>query len=179
MKIVPCALLGILALAPLAGRAEEAPSAGVFRGPASPAPAFSGSVAQNRAPDNSALSLLFQEFRIAQQGDGKRQDSLHYALQAPLALPRAGRIKVELRGAVVADKGVQCTVSMDTPDGPAVVRANRSRQVYLSKFVALTPEDAELSVLIQLRCSGKAGSKPAFMAEVDSVELSWTPARKP
>lgn len=127
---------------------------------------------QTPAPDNSALSLLFQGLKVEQQAGGNRSDANHLALRIPLMVGGTAKLKAELRGSIAADKGVECRISLDGPDGRTVLMARNMPQAYMKTYIPVSASDGELKLMIGLRCTGKSGSKPFFLAEIDSLDLS-------
>lgn len=172
MKYIP--LIAGIVFAGTVGmtRAADTLMGGPFSGEVTVLPGNTAPLAQTPAPNNSALSLIFQGLKIAEQGDGSRGDADHLALRIPLAIGTPGRIKAELRGSITADQGVECRLSLEGPDGRAVLMARQAPQAYLTTYIPVSTGDTELKLLIGVRCTGKPGTHPVFLASVDSLDLS-------
>ncbi len=168
-------LLAAGALTAQVSLASDTPPPGPFTAPAVIFSGNTGHLAQTPSPDNRALSLLFQGLRVEQQGGGNRSDANHLALRIPLTVGNPTKLKAELRGAIAAGRGVECRISLEGPDGRAVLRGRKMPQAYLKTYIPVSASDNELLLLIGLRCTGKAGAHPYFLAEIDSLDLSALP----
>ncbi|HOY00820.1 hypothetical protein [Zoogloea sp.] len=166
-------LLATSALAALPAIAIDTPQSGIF---STPATVFNGNTnppVQTISPDNNEISFIFQGLRIEQQGNGQRRgDTTHIALHVPLTIDKPTRIRAELRGAIVAEKGAKCRISIDSPKGWEVLTATQAPQAYLRTSIPVSASDGDLKLLISLRCTGRPLTRPVFIAEVDSLDLS-------
>lgn len=165
-------LLAASALTTQSALAADTPPPGPFTSPTVTFSGNTGPLTQTPAPDNSALSLLFQGLKVEQQAGGNRSDANHLALRIPLMVGGTAKLKAELRGSIAADKGVECRISLDGPDGRTVLMARNMPQAYMKTYIPVSASDGELKLMIGLRCTGKSGSKPFFLAEIDSLDLS-------
>lgn len=173
MTAIRAILLATCSLAALPAVAIDSPQSGTFP---TPATVFNGNTnppVQTISPDNNEISFIFQGLRIEQQGNGQRRgDTTHIALHVPLTIDKPTRIRAELRGAIVAEKGAKCRISIDSPKGWEVLTATQAPQAYLRTSIPVSASDVDLKLLISARCAGKPGTHPVFIAEVDSLELS-------
>lgn len=178
MIAIRAILLATSALAALPAIATDTPQSGIF--PTS-ATVFNGNTnppAQTISPDNNEISFIFHGVRIEQQGNGQRRgDTTHIALHVPISINKPTRIKAELRGAIVADKGVKCRISIDSPKGWEVLTATQAPQAYLRTSIPVSASDRDLKLLISVRCTGRPFARPTFIAEVDSLDLSLEPRK--
>lgn len=179
MKTPATVALAVGLLATLPAMAAEAPPAGILTGPAEIFAGDTGPVAQTTAPDKSALSILFQSLQVTAPGDGTRSDATHMALRIPLTAGSPTRLTAELRGGITATAGVECRMSLEGPDGRAVLMAREASQAYLKTLLPVAAGDRELKLLISLRCTGKPGTHPTFLATIDSLDLHEAPKPTP
>ncbi|HMV01279.1 MAG TPA: hypothetical protein PKD04_09370 [Rhodocyclaceae bacterium] len=178
MKYIPLIACVTFASAGVTYAANEA-TAGPFSGEVTVFPGNTAPLAQTPSPDNTALSLLFQGLQVVRQGDGSRSDANHLALRIPLTISAPSRIKAELRGGIAADSGVECRLSLDGPDGRAVFMSRQAPQAHLKTVIPVSVSDNELKLLIGVRCTGRIGTHPVFVASVDSLDLSLEAPTKP
>lgn len=177
MRIAPhCALVVGLA-ACLPALAETTPP-GMLTAPATIVGGYSGPLIQTSTEDKRTLSVIFQGIQVEAHGDGKRSDATHLALQIPLTTSSPTRLRAELRGSITGTAGVECRISLDGPDGRAVLMAREAPQAYLKTLLPVAADDKELTLLIGLRCTGKPGSRPTFLATIDSLNLTEAPKPK-
>lgn len=178
MRIAPHFALVVGLAACLPALAETTPP-GMLTGPAAIVGGYSGPLIQTSTEDKRTLSVVFQGIQVEEtHGDGKRSDATHLALQIPLTTSSPTRLRAELRGSITGTAGVECRMSLEGPDGRSVFMAREAPQAYLKTLLPVAAGDKELTLLIALRCTGKPGSRPTFLATIDSLDLTEVPKPK-
>lgn len=178
MKVTSSLTLAVSLVACLPTLAAEPPSAGVLAGPATIANGNTGPISQTTTEDKRTLVVIFQGLQVDAHGDGKRSDATHLALQIPLTANRSTRLLAELRGSITGTAGVECRMSLEGPDGRTVLMARSAPQAYLKTYLPVAAGDKDLKLLVGLRCIGKPGSSPVFLAAIDTLDMTEAPKRK-
>lgn len=178
MKATSNLTLTLSLLACLPTLAAELPSAGVLTGPAMIVNGNTGPISQTKTEDKRTLAVIFQGLQVDAHGDGKRSDATHLALQIPLTADHPTRLQAELRGSITGTAGVECRMSLQGPDGRTVLMARNAPQAYLKTYLPVAAGDKDLKLLVGLRCTGKAGSSPVFLAAIDTLDVTEAPKRK-